>query len=157
MIETQAQFNASLATHMQSVLDGIAQTFGQAGVDLPERQYTTFGEAAHDCQQVTVGFEQMYLGPPGDQAQTPQKCTAPRTVVLLVEIVRCIPVLGTRGTPLDLDLLSTTAEQQAIDVWLLMESAAQHATYLGALADITVTPPSGGFQAVSMSLIMAVE
>lgn len=151
------EFAGSLAALANGVLDSVVSVFEQAGVTLPERRYIATGETAHDCEQVTVSLQQLYLGPPGDQSETPQRCEAPRTAVLLVEIVRCIPQPGRNGAP-DVAALQATAEQQMIDAYMLLEAGATAADKwgLGAMADVTPGQPQGQMQAISMNLIVAV-
>lgn len=46
---------------------------------------------------------------------------------------------------------------QARDAWLLMDAATGAVDdFLGVLADVSPTNPSGGFQAVALNLIVAV-
>lgn len=150
------QYIASLKTMMNDVLETVVSVFEQAGVALPTRRYTAFGPTAHDCEQVTVSFQQLYLGPPGDEASTPQKCDSPRTAVLLIEIVRCVPTMTRTSAPSQLDL-QTYADSRAIDAWMLMEAGMQASPdWLGVLADVAPGEPSGAYQAVSMNLIAAV-
>lgn len=152
----EPEFVTSLVDHMNRVLEVVVQTFGQAGVALPERQYITFGQAVHDCEQVTVAFQQLYMGPPGDQAQQAQHCEGPRSAAVTVEIVRCIPVAGGRTGKLSVPQLTSLAQQQGIDSWMLLEAATNMDPYAGILADVSAGEAGGGFQAMTMSLIMAV-
>ena len=145
----------TLKDHLHTVLQGVVETFGQAEVELPERRYVTMGRASHDCEQVTVSFQQLYLGLPGDQATQPLPCDSPRSAAVLVEIVRCLPTANTRsGIPAAAEL-SSTADKQAIDAWLLLESGLSLENWSGVLADVAVTEPQGGYQAVVMTLTMA--
>lgn len=148
----------SLGDLMSHVLDNVVGVFEQAGIELPERRYIAYGGVAHDCEQVTVSFIQMYLGPPGDQAAQPQRCDAPRTAVLALQIARCLPASGPRGSAPIADSISEHALSQSRDAWLLMEAGATSvdAWGLGVLADVAVTEPQGGYQAVVLNLILAV-
>lgn len=145
----------TLKDHMDMVLEAVVQTYEQAGVELPEKRYIVFGQPVHDCEQVTVQFVQMYIGPPGDQGQIPQRCDGPRTAVLTVEVVRCIPT-GLRGAAPSATAARSAAEQQAIDTWILLESTNAMDAYSGVLADIAVGEAQGGYQAVTMNVTAAV-
>jgi hypothetical protein len=149
------EFTRTLATHVQDVLDIVVQTFGQAGVTLPERQYITSGGTAHDCEQVTVSFQQMYLGPPGDQAAEPQRCDGPRSASVLVEVVRCIPSVNSRTGVPDPQAQANFAVQQLVDAWMLLEAGTLMTVY-GILGDVTAGEPQGSYQAMSLTLTMMV-
>lgn len=149
------EFNTTLATHVQDVLDIVVQTFSQAGVTLPSRQYITSGGTAHDCEQVTVSFQQLYLGPPGDQAAEPQRCEAPRSASVLVEVVRCIPSVNSRTGVPDSAAQSAFAVQQLIDAWLLLQAGTEMSVF-GILGDVTAGEPQGTYQAMALSLTMTI-
>jgi hypothetical protein len=152
----------SLPRLAQSILDAVVSVFEQAGVDLPERRYTVVGAPAHDCEQVTVEFQQLYLGPPGDQAQSPQHCDAPRTAYFQVEIARAVPVIesqrGSRTKAPAPDAIQEVAEQQMLDAYLLLEAGANAVDEfgLGTLADVAPGDPAGGFQGMTLNLTLAV-
>lgn len=138
----------------QAILDAVVAAFGQQGVALPDRRYLHIGQAAHDCEQLVVSFEQMYIGTPGDQAQLPQKCDAPWSVVFSVQLVRCVPGVGRAGAaPTEADL-TTNAVTMMQDAAILFD-AGLHAVddWNGILSDITVTDPQGKMQAIVMSVI----
>jgi hypothetical protein len=148
----------AVADLMRRVLDEIVAVFEDAGATLPERRYIAVGPQAHDCAQVTVSFMQMYLGLPGQQQETLQRCDVPRSVVLSIQIARPIPAPAARAsTPRAADI-STMTETQTRDAWLLMDAALGpiHAFGFGALADVGMTPPQGGYQAIVLNLITTV-
>ena len=78
----------SLKNMMDQVLEKVTSVFTSYGVPLPVRCYWTMGDPAIDCEQLVVSFVQVYLGMPGDQAATPQRCHMPRTAVLTISIAR---------------------------------------------------------------------
>lgn len=149
------EFSETLKVHLEYVLEVVVDTFQRAGVALPERQYITAAQAAHDCEQVTASFEQLYIGGPGDQAQLPQRCDAPRTASVLVEIVRCIPTVNNRGVAPTTEALTASAGQQMIDAWLLLEAGTLVNT-VGVLADVAAGQAQGGFQAISLTITTSV-
>lgn len=71
------------ATNLRDMMDGIVERvetiFQSYNVNLPNRRYWTIGQPAIDCEQVVVSFIQMYLGAPGDEASSPQRCNVPRS------------------------------------------------------------------------------
>jgi hypothetical protein len=142
-------------------------------VDLPTRRYLAVGgqgDTVHDCEQVTVSFEQGYSGLPGNQAQEPVKCAGPRTGVYIVEVVRALPqpntvaanptttvpakfaqaVTGVQTLPSDVQ--SDIARKQMQDAMLLMDAGlrAGETMTIGALADVSAGSPQGGFQAMTL-------
>lgn len=157
------------------ILNTVVATYADHGVDLPERRYLAVGgqgETVHDCEQVTVSFEQGYSGTPGNQAQEPVKCASPRTAVFIVEVVRALPLPNTvSANPattipamygedktgvaiLPAEVQTAIARKQMVDAMLLMDSGlrASENTMTGALADVSAGSPQGGFQAISMVL-----
>ncbi len=144
---------------MQGILDAVVVTFTDAGVDPPERQFVTVGSVVHDCEQIAVKFEQLYHGPPGAQADEPLPCNNPRTMVLQVHVVTCIPTIRTRqSVTIDVDELMEANQRLSSYAWLLLDgvNASPAADYLGLLCDVTIGEPSGGFQAVVANLSVGI-
>lgn len=152
---------------MEMLLTQINATFDEHGIALPERQFFDTGanEAPHDCEQVTIAFQQMYNGLPGVQDQTPTACAGPRTASFVIEVVRCTPVMErqARGGPLtppSIEKLNASTKAQVIDAWLLTDAAllaAESFAIAGGLADTLVTPESGGYQAVVLNLAIGLQ
>lgn len=151
---------------MERILDGVRTEFMINGIDLPSKQFFDMGgtgETPHDCEQVSVSFEQMYTGTPGNPEQVPTKCNGPRSAVFVIEIVRCTPTAAPISNRSSKPLapteaqLNTSATAQAKDAYILMDAGlnvAESLNYLGGLADISVSPEDGGFQAIVMTLIV---
>jgi hypothetical protein len=154
------------ATHlrdlMQGVLERIESVFQSYNVELPKRRYWTMGQPAVDCDQLVVTFAQMYLGTPGSQVSTPQRCHVPRSVTLAISISREIPVVGGNGRPPSPEKLSQAAEVMAIDSWVLMDALNLLDQWddtgygLGVIATLETAEPEGGFQTVTLQVTMAV-
>lgn len=140
------------------VLDAVVAVYAQNSVSLPDRRYVQLNTATVDCEQVTVSLAQMYLGSPGNQAILPQRCESPRTAVMLVEIVRCVPAPGPRGVPPTVAQIEASADQFLIDAWLLMEAVtvAVDTGFDGVLADVSASDRQGQFQGITLTLIMQV-
>jgi hypothetical protein len=154
------------ALNIIELLDGVLQrvvsTFNSYNVPLPTRQYWTVGQQAIDCEQLTVTLVQIYLGAPGDEASSPQRCNQPRTAVMTVSLSREIPVVGQNGRPPSADKLEQAAQISAIDGYILMLSLNILDMWepggfgVGVIATVDYPAPEGGFQTVNMQLTMAV-
>ena len=89
----------SLKNMMDGILSRIETVFQSYNVPLPSRRYWTMGEVAVDCEQVVVNFLQMYLGTPGDEQSSPQRCHVPRTATVIISISRPVATVGQNGRP----------------------------------------------------------
>jgi len=151
----------NLSNFMDGVLDRVRQVYASYNVPLPARQYWTFGEPAYDCEQVVVSFINLYLGPPGDEANRPVKCNQPRTAVVRISVVRQTVVQQGTKAPKAQDI-EDSARWQALDAWILIESNQlfdnwdEFANGPGVIATITAGTASGGYQEVSMQLTITV-
>ena len=156
----------SEALNLKDLLDGVLEravsVFQSYNVPLPTRQYWTVGEQAIDCEQLVLTFIQMYLGPPGDQASTPQRCHVVRTAVMTLSLSRSIPTVGQNGRPPSGDTIESAAQIAAVDAWVLMQSVNLFDMWeeggfgVGVIATVDVPPPEGGFQTINMQLTMAI-
>jgi hypothetical protein len=154
------------AVHLRDLMEGILErveaTFQSYNVELPQRRYWTMGQPAIDCEQLVVSFIQMYLGAPGDQAVTPQRCHVPRTAVVTISVVRSAPVVGMNGRAPAPAAIQAAAEVSAIDSWVLMDSVNVLDQWdssgfgLGVIATLETAGTEGGYQTVSMQLTIAV-
>lgn len=158
----------------ERIMNAVVATFAEHEIDLPERRYLAVGGqgmTVHDCEQVTVSFEQGYTGLAGNQAQEPVRCDAPRSGVYIVEIVRALPQPNTSDANpattvpsrfgqvttgveiLPADVQSEIARVQMRDAILLMDASLRAAdTTLGSLADVAAGQPQGGYQAMVLTL-----
>jgi hypothetical protein len=152
----------SLARMLQGVLDAVVTAYEAVPMELPERRYWTLQQPAADCEQLVVSFIQAYIGPPGDEASTPQRCYSPRTAVLQVQVIRCIPTVGPKGKSPTAEQIQGGSEQLAMDTWLLLDIAADLEQWdpvgpgLGVIATVAAEAPQGGYQAVTLSVSMAI-
>lgn len=151
----------SLLLLLDNILETTVDIFGSARMPIPAKQFWTVGEAVYDCEQVSVTLGQVYLGRPGDEATEPRQCTDPRSAVVDIAIVRCVPV-GVNGKPPTAQKIQQGAEMSAVDAYLLLDSLSQYDNWadqhrgLGVIATVSVPPPSGGMQAVVMTLTVAI-
>jgi len=152
----------SLKTMMDTVLEKVSAVFTSYNVPLPARCYWTMGAPAIDCEQLVVSFVQMYLGTPGDQAATPQRCHMPRTAVLTISIAREIPAVSLNGRAPSAEKIEQGSYLSAIDAWVLMDSMKQFDPWddtslgIGVIATVDAATAEGGFQVVNMQISMVV-
>jgi hypothetical protein len=154
------------ATNLRDMMDGVLErveaVFQSYNVELPKRRYWSIGQPAIDCEQVVVSFMQMYLGAPGDEATTPQRCHVPRSAVITISIARAVPIVGQNGRPPSEEKIQQSSAVSTIDAWVLMDAVKLFDMWdntgygLGVIATVEITPPEGGFQSVIMNLTMAV-
>lgn len=155
------------ALHLKDLMDGVLErvcsTFQSYNVPLPDRRYWTLGgQTVVDCEQLVVSLVQMYLGVPGDEAASPQRCHVPRSASLSILLSRKIPTVGQNGKPPSGDKIEEASYISAIDAWVLMESINQLDQWdttgygLGVIATLDVVGPEGGFQSTNLTLTMAV-
>jgi hypothetical protein len=143
------------------LLETTVDVFAAAGVPLPTRQYWTMQEPSEDCSQVTVYFLQMYLGLPGDSANTPQRCTGPRSAVINIDITRDFPI-GVNGSAIAPQKIMDAAAMAAVDVQVLMDALKQFDTPYeggfgpGVIATVQAQEPQGGLQTTRLNLTIAV-
>lgn len=75
----------------EHLLDTINRVYLEAGVPVPELQYYVIGgqgQTVHDCEQVTVSWDQAYSGLPEAEASLPAQCDQPHTARFVIEVVR---------------------------------------------------------------------
>jgi hypothetical protein len=161
------------------ILETVVATYADHEVELPQRRYLAVGGAGstvHDCEQVTVSFEQGYSGLPGNQAMEPVRCNSPRSALFLVEVVRALPLPNTTAanptTPvpsryatdvsgvalLPAEVQSEIARKQMRDAMLLLDAGLRAGETLdggGSLADVSAGSPQGGFQAITLSITIS--
>jgi hypothetical protein len=152
----------NLKNMMDGVLERIESVYASYNVPLPTRRYWTMGQPVIDCEQLVIGFIQMYLGTPGDQASTPQRCDMPKTAVVTVSVSREIPIVGQNGRPPSAEKIEEGSYFSAIDAWILMESMKvldpwdETSLGMGVIATIDSPNTEGGFSVVNMQISMVV-
>lgn len=148
----------SAASRADALLAAVESAF-DASPDaqaLPARRYVASGQTAHDCEQVTVSFQQGYLGLPGDQATTSARCDSAASLVFLVEVVRKVPVLSQRGGAPSVEALNAAGHNQLSDAETLLDAARSFGNdFGGVLADVFAGEPSGEYQAIAANVTLA--
>ena len=154
----------------QAILDELNLVYTQHTGEvssLPTRQFIAIGGAQsqpHDCEQVTVSMEQTYVGLPGSPADGPARCDSPRSAVFFVEVVRKTLTpqqTSRRGAAIPTSL--TPAEENALakiqmqDALLMLDAGLRVGDqYLGSVADVSAGPESGGYQAMTMTVVTGI-
>jgi hypothetical protein len=152
----------NLRDMMYGILERVETVFQSYNVELPARRYWSIGQPAIDCEQLVVSFIQMYLGAPGDEATSPQRCHVPRSAVVTISIARAVPIVSVGGRPPAPEKIQQSSATSAIDAWVLMDAVKLFDMWdgsgygLGVIATVDITPPEGGFQTVNMNLTLAV-
>lgn len=154
----------SIVVMLREILERIEAGYENASVPLPARRYVSTGTPAVDCEQVVVVFRQAYIGPPGDEAQFPQRCDGPRTASVEVHVTRCIPgPKGSRATAPRAEDIQAAAELQMQDAWLLLDLAPSTDTWNGmapggpgVIATVEAGEPQGLYQSTVLNLAMQI-
>lgn len=143
---------------LQRLLEQTEAIYEAAGVPLPSRRYWCLGQAAEDCDQLTVVFQNMNLGTPGEQQQEPMNCHGPKFATVQINVTRNMVNSETSTTPPREDRIIAASEWMAIDAWLLMDNLKVYdVTSLGTpgagvMATVTTPPPSGNVQTTTLTL-----
>ena len=154
------------ALPLKNLLDGVMErveaVYQSYNVPLPNRRYWMVGEPAYDCEQVVVAFDQLYLGPPGDEIAQPNRCNVPRSVTFRILVSREVAIVGVNGRPPSGDKIQQTSVLPSIDAWILMETVREFDMWdetgygLGVVANLQIAGPEGGHQTVGLQVTMAV-
>lgn len=151
-----------LRNMMDGILSRVETVYQTYNVPLPQRRYWTMGEVAVDCEQVVINFLQMYLGTPGDEVSSPQRCNVPRTATVIISVSREVPTVGQNGKAPSADRITLASNTSAIDAWVLMECIKEFDMWddtgygLGVIATLDSSGPEGGYQTVNLQLTLAV-
>jgi hypothetical protein len=126
---------ANIVNHYDSVVH----------VVLPERRYWTVGQTAHDCEQLVLAVQQMFLGTAENPMELTQ-CSGPRGLTFTVEVVRCVPTLDNRGKPPAGDVIETASVNPVIDMEIMLDLAKYFDPYsTGVIVNVDPITAQGGF------------
>lgn len=149
-------------------LNAVYLEHGDEVAPLPVRQFVMAGgpgSQPHDCEQVTVALGQVYTGTPGNPSESPVNClNAPFSAAYHVEVVRRTqPTSQTsrRGTPSAVSMTpeeeNSLARIQMQDARLMLQAGLTVGdTFVGSIADAAAGAESGGYQAMTMTVITGV-
>lgn len=162
---TPSDDSLSLVNLVEAILERVIEGFDAAGVELPERRFYLTGTPAADCEQIAVSFKQGYVGPPGDEANEPQRCNSPRTAQIDIQIIRKIPTLvGPKSRPPAVEAIQEAARLQLIDAWTLLDISCSLDMWddmvpgagLGVIATVDAGEPQGAMQGTTLHLTVAI-
>ena len=155
----------------------IIETYSEHGIMLPAKRYIAIGgigDTVHDCEQLSISWEQSYTGLPGEQSEELSPCDGPVSSVYVVELVRNIPIENSGGQkrqarstsaanmpPVDIQSRTETAKIQMRDAYLLrmaaMNASVESSSILdGALVDVSAGQPLGAYQGILMTVAIPV-
>jgi hypothetical protein len=116
----------------------------KVNIPLPERRYWTIGQTAHDCEQVVLAVQQMFIG----TAEAPLEvspCSGPRGLTFTLEILRCVPTLDNRGNAPAGEKIEVASVNPVIDMEIMLDLAVYFDPYLtGVLVNVDPVPAEGG-------------
>lgn len=109
-----------------AVLTAVEDHYGNEGVGLPARRYVADGPVVvHDCEQIAVAVERIFMGSVAQQVLEPVTCYHERVAVIAVHTIRCSPppkVVGQKATPPSPSAISESAAMTLADA-VLVENA----------------------------------
>jgi hypothetical protein len=114
-------------------------------VPLPERRYWTIGQTAHDCEQMAMAVQQMFLGTAENPLETTQ-CNGPRGLTFTMEVVRCTPTMNNRGQAPSASSIESSSVNPVIDMEIMLDVAKYFDEYnSGVIVNVDPITASGGF------------
>lgn len=157
----------------QSILDALAAALGEADISVPERQFITAGDIAHDfagakCAEALVvtwdGSFQGLPGPAGNLANNVIQCSMPLTGQFTVALLRCVPTVKGQGRMPTMEELQTSGEAILEDAMTLAAVTVDGAL-TGSLSDrgctligiLQLAPigPLGGVGGTTMTIVVS--
>ena len=129
---------------LANIRKAYAEDYAEA-IPLPERQYWTIGQTAHDCEQMVLAVQQMFLGTAENPMELTQ-CNGPRGLTFTVEVVRCVPTLDNRGKPPAGDSIEAASVNPAIDMEIMLDLAKYFDPFnTGVIVNVDPITAQGGF------------
>ena len=129
----------------KAVADIVDHYTTKVDVPLPERRYWTIGTTAHDCEQMVLAVQQMFLGTAENPLETTQ-CNGPRGLTFTVEVVRCVPTLNNRGQAPASGAIEIASILPVIDMEIMLDLTHYFDPYnIGVVVNVDPIPASGGF------------
>jgi hypothetical protein len=129
---------------VEKAMADIIRHYVGIGVPLPARQYWTIGTTAHDCEQMVLAVQQMFIGTAEQPLETTQ-CNGPRGITFTVEVVRCVPSLDNRGRAPEGEAIEVASVNPVIDMEVMLDLATYFDPYsLGVVVNVDPITASGG-------------
>lgn len=101
----------------EHLLATVNRVYQDAEIELPARQYYVIGgqgQTVHDCEQVTVSWDQTYSGIPQAEASIPSKCDDLHTASFIVEVVRKVNTVRTFVDPATGQTVTPQAQSKSL-------------------------------------------
>lgn len=116
----------------QSILDNLAADLTTRGIDVPERQFVTTGDIAHDfagqkcAEAFIITWDGLLQGTvsqgAGNLVNAPILCAMPLTAQYTIALLRCVPVVKETGKPPTASELQASGEALMLDAMTLPAS-----------------------------------
>lgn len=151
-------FHIIKATHL--ILENLEGVYQSYNIPLPSQRFVTIGDTpTQDCEQAVVSYMQTYLGAPGDDAQAPQSCVGPLSMVVNVTITRK-QSLGPKGIPSSAQK-SNDANWAMLDSYVIMNNLKELDPFgdtpnPSVIATASILGPAGGYFTTSVQLTVMV-
>lgn len=158
----------SIANHIMAEL---VDRLSTAGISVPYRRYIHAGEIAHDfageecVEALVISWGGSFQGQPGSETSgTPMKCAVPLSAGFTVALLRCVPILDTRGDPpsqaalqdsgVDILTDAMTLPAVIVDAQLDGDLVPIGCSLVG-LGDVSPIGPQGGVGGTTVNLLVS--
>lgn len=156
----------------QEILDNLAADLTVRGIDVPERQFITTGDVAHDfegqrCAEAFVvtwngTFQGIVSQETGNLSDAPILCSMPLTAQFTIALLRCVPIVKASGQAPTAAELQASGETLMLDAMTLpvsvvdLQGEGNLVTDADLLGITAVQPigPDGGVGGVALSLVV---
>ena len=114
--------NDYLYTIAQEILAVATDILDDAGLEVPERTFVTFGEVPDDCDLMAVAWQGLYTGEAGAPNNQPEgQGFVNRAATFEIRRIRCISSSDERGTPPSPTEINEDAELLLTDLWAIYQ------------------------------------
>lgn len=136
----------------------IAEEAEELGIDLPEKQVTTTGLIAYDCEMVAAQINGVQTGVVGSPQPIQENCPPMWFSLIFVDIVRCGPKILRDGS-VTAEAMNDNTEIQSTDAEILMGAVRRRMNvFFGAVgAEIAFPTREGDFMATRLVLSIPVR
>ncbi len=144
-----------------TILENLEGVFQSYNVPLPSQRFVSIGQSpTQDCEQVVVSYMQTYLGAPGDDAQVPQSCVGPLSMVVNLTITRK-QQLGPQGKAPSAAQKQNDADWSMVDAYVIMNNLKSLDPFgdtpnPSVIATANVLGPEGGYFTTAVQLTVMV-
>lgn len=144
---------------MSDLLTSITDYLVSESFTVPERSYVHAGQVAYDEEQLVVSANRIYFGSVANEVLRDQKLpNFPRTVVLEILYLECVPTQESEDPPssADLDASAESVLEWGVGIGNALINAYKNGVFFSC-ADVAVGPsvpvgPEGGYVGFSQEL-----